>query len=505
MKFFINIMEASGNFEVIEGGSIAVSGKIYEPEDVSKETLELPKLSVGKDSTLPLLKADVYKDLRLRGYDYTGVFQGIHESENRGIHGKLAWDGNWISFIDTMLQFSILGQNTRELYLPTRLQRAVINPVKHLGKLTGKEYSPVYMYRDVNVCKSGGIELRGLKASLAPRRLQTQSAPKLEKYQFIPYENNQVFSDDPEKARYQTLTVLLQTVLENSTGALKLKVSEVAQERSPESLLSPVVVKVLESEPMMTVECTTMTQTETEPYLTVLEPSGIKVVQRDVTSNVDQNVHLIVAYNLLANKTINVFTNCIDSLKTAGMILLEEPRGAVDVNTIKKLGLDLVSKQTTDTHTYLLLRKPVDVPADSVTISVTENDYDWVNPLKTALVRSEKEGTKIYLVVQNEELTGGVGLMNCIMREPGGANARLVFVNDGEAFSLDSDLYSKQLSKDLVMNVLKNGVWGSYRHITLDHTVDSGKLQVEHAYINALTRGDLSSFKWIEGPLSFYK
>lgn len=33
--------------------------------------------------------------------------------------------------MDTMLQFSILGQNTRELYLPTRLQRAIINTKKH--------------------------------------------------------------------------------------------------------------------------------------------------------------------------------------------------------------------------------------------------------------------------------------------------------------------------------------------------------------------------------------
>ena len=33
--------------------------------------------------------------------------------------------------MDTMLQFSILGQSTRELYLPTRLQRAIINTKKH--------------------------------------------------------------------------------------------------------------------------------------------------------------------------------------------------------------------------------------------------------------------------------------------------------------------------------------------------------------------------------------
>lgn len=38
--------------------------------------------------------------------------------------------GNFVSFMDTMLQFGILGIKTRELYLPTRLQRVVIDPLK---------------------------------------------------------------------------------------------------------------------------------------------------------------------------------------------------------------------------------------------------------------------------------------------------------------------------------------------------------------------------------------
>lgn len=133
VKFLINIFESSGEFELCEGGSVAVSGKILVPEDISKEVLNLPVLtSKSEADVLPLETADIYKELRLRGYDYEGIFKGIAKSDNRGLCGKLKWENNWISFIDTMLQFSILGQNTRELYLPTRLQRAVINPTEHL-------------------------------------------------------------------------------------------------------------------------------------------------------------------------------------------------------------------------------------------------------------------------------------------------------------------------------------------------------------------------------------
>lgn len=137
VKFLINIFEGSGEFELCEGGSVAVSGKIYTPEDINKEVLNLPQptIKVEKDA-LPLTTPDVYKELRLRGYDYEGIFRGILESDNYGYSGKLKWENNWISFIDTMLQFSILGQNTRELYLPTRLQKAIINPRLHTELLS---------------------------------------------------------------------------------------------------------------------------------------------------------------------------------------------------------------------------------------------------------------------------------------------------------------------------------------------------------------------------------
>lgn len=82
---------------------------------------------------------------------------------------------------------------------------------------------------------------------------------------------------------------------------------------------------------------------------------------------------------------------------------------------------------------------------------------------------------------------------------------RAVFIQDAKAapFSLSSPQYAAQLHKGLVQNVLRGGVWGSMRHLRLEET--DASLQVEHAYINAITRGDLASLKWIEGPLTFYK
>lgn len=97
--------------------------------------------------------------------------------------------------------------------------------------------------------------------------------------------------------------------------------------------------------------------------------------------------------------------------------------------------------------------------------------------------------------------------MNCIQKEEGGAGARYVFIQDKNSpkFSLNNKLYAEQLDKQLVANVLKAGQWGCYRHLQLDQQNGASSLQVEHAYINALYRGDLSSLRWIESPLSYYQ
>jgi len=65
-------------------------------------------------------------------------------------------------------------------------------------------------------------------------------------------------------------------------------------------------------------------------------------------------------------------------------------------------------------------------------------------------------------------------------------------------FSLDDCLYKTQLNKDLILNVYKNKVWGSYRHLLLE---PPSLIKVQHCVVNSVIRGDLSSLKWFAGPI----
>lgn len=115
----------------------------------------------GDKPELKLRASEIYKELRLRGYDYGPSFQGILESNQAGkrtsafvIHlllpplifmclvrltpgdqGTLQWTGNWVTFLDTMLQMLVVGLPGRSLRLPTRIRSVCVDPVVHLQKV----------------------------------------------------------------------------------------------------------------------------------------------------------------------------------------------------------------------------------------------------------------------------------------------------------------------------------------------------------------------------------
>ena len=48
-----------------------------------------------------------------------------------GTEGMVAWDGNWVTFLDTIVQMPIFEEAGRLLRLPTRIRSLRIDPDKH--------------------------------------------------------------------------------------------------------------------------------------------------------------------------------------------------------------------------------------------------------------------------------------------------------------------------------------------------------------------------------------
>nr|DBA27527.1 TPA: hypothetical protein GDO54_008007 [Pyxicephalus adspersus] len=223
----VRLMPASKQFEVSESGNLAASGKISIMEENSlsefrKQRADSVTENEEKEDFL-LSDKDVYKELRLRGYDYGPTFQGIIESNSRGDRGKLLWTGNWVTFLDTMLQMLVLGIKGRSLRLPTRILSVHIDPTTQEEQVCpgpdDKKAVPVAVNSCLERIVSGGVQISGLHATTAPRRQQQQTPPTLESFVFTPYFEEDCLQGDKD----------LHVLLENCTDKiceLELKVAQ---------------------------------------------------------------------------------------------------------------------------------------------------------------------------------------------------------------------------------------------------------------------------------------
>ncbi|KAH6943235.1 hypothetical protein HPB50_017961 [Hyalomma asiaticum] len=69
-------------------------------------------------------------------------------------------------------------------------------------------------------------------------------------------------------------------------------------------------------------------------------------------------------------------------------------------------------------------------------------------------------------------------------------------------FSPDNESYKQLLERDLVMNVYRDGQWGSYRHRSVKWRGVVVK-ETSYAFLSLRTLGDLSSLQWYESPLNY--
>ena len=119
-----------GRFVITEGDSVIVTGRVYESSNPEQEITSTDILSENNEEEHMTTK-DIYKELKLRGYQYSGLFRGLHSASVSNNKGHVAWKNNWVTFMDTMLQMHIIGHDTRDLYVPTSIEKLTINPALH--------------------------------------------------------------------------------------------------------------------------------------------------------------------------------------------------------------------------------------------------------------------------------------------------------------------------------------------------------------------------------------
>nr|QNL15122.1 fatty acid synthase 2 [Meteorus pulchricornis] len=499
IELTVMVQKGTGRFEVVEGGAAVVTGYVH---STTKPSLEKMNTAIPKHNEKEEMSSrDFYKELRLRGYHYEGLFKSIKSATTTGSRGKIAWHNNWVAFMDNMLQIQILGIDSRGLRVPTGIQKLVIDTKMHVDQVrtihSETKELPVYCDRTLNLITAGGVEIRGLQASAIPRR-KNIGVPVLESYKFVAHR------DRAEMSLNEAVHVAVHISLENH---LPMKVTALeafdASQNSISELISPIILETLNNLPLIQADVGILAGEDTFEEGNI--PPSVNVVDLKKLPS-DVNALLLSGHSLLCRKNNESMAQLLHVLRDNGFVLTLESGNVNDlITSAKKYNLDIVFEKIVNKSVLLLLRKHQRMPTDLTIVRVNNDKFTWVDELKTALkaaTENEASGNVRIVVVGEKQYENGVlGLVNCLRREPGGEMVRCFLIQDEKApnFSVPSPFYASQLNLDLVVNVLRsNNTWGSYRHLYLPPAVPR---LCAHAWANQLVRGDLSSFQWFEGPI----
>ena len=110
--------------------------------NIEKATDECIQIQITTDQNLEDLDDnDVYNELQMRGFQYSGSFRSIIKSSSNASNGSLIWQNNWITFLEGMFQIFTLGNDVRKIQLPIKIRKIVIDrKVQKSLKNTEGEY-----------------------------------------------------------------------------------------------------------------------------------------------------------------------------------------------------------------------------------------------------------------------------------------------------------------------------------------------------------------------------
>ena len=172
-----------------------------------------------------------------------------------------------------------------------------------------------------------------------------------------------------------------------------------------------------------------------------------------------------------------------------------------------ELGLNIISQKSNGFgNIALLFRKIIgkkEIPENIQIIEITterkEKWFEFIKEKIQELKETENKTSDVWLIARDDSINGIIGLINCLRLEPGGENIRCIYDLDHKItlpIDWNSKPFSDILSNDLVINVIKDGKLGTYRHLRLPKDCD--KIVSNEYFLNLGQMKDLSSLQWFD-------
>lgn len=128
VPLYAMIQKGSGEFEIVSGDDIVVTGKVTVPAQGEKffvnSDVELPQ------ERIKLTGEDVYSEFHHRGYKYSGFFKTIKSLAltEEGSISTVEWKNTWQFLLEAMIQQVLFpeGEKQQNILVPNSIQRIAL-------------------------------------------------------------------------------------------------------------------------------------------------------------------------------------------------------------------------------------------------------------------------------------------------------------------------------------------------------------------------------------------
>ncbi len=270
----------------------------------------------------------------------------------------------------------------------------------------------------------------GMVASPVSRR-KTPGYLVLESYKFLPYINMKVNKID-------AIRVCVQLAIENSQ-VLKVRAVEVrCKDKNP---IIGILGDILREIPSVSIDLKLLSDDGNDFDGVTVENASLSSVT---------NCTFVIVSDLLQNKLH--LDDAVKCIQDGGYLISRENRSQTELEAPSTFNV-IASLITEDERLILLEPIKRKIFGSPKVIKIDNKNFEWVSE-----IRQQAKENPVILVSQNEPVSGLIGFVNCLRKEPDYKNVRGFFLDDNNAppFSLSNPFYIKQLKFGLAMNVYRN-------------------------------------------------
>ncbi|CAH0727200.1 unnamed protein product, partial [Brenthis ino] len=468
LNLSISITKKNGRFEVVHNNEIIVTGYILEYENDPMRKVNHSRANTINDVTL--FAADIYKFLNLQGHVYTNQFQSLHSLNFKCNEAYIKWAGDWITFLDGLIQINILASNHNGISRPKLIESLTIDVNEHAsGKyksnIDGAICYKADYYENFNILRSGGVQVVNVNfENLIPQRVESDFLGSL---QFWPH-----FSET--ELELNTAIAINMQIIADATLQKDIRITEL---RTSNINIISNAIKDVSTQLLIKLRFN---------YINIENRKLNLLKKHDLSQS-----EVVVVYDFIMNTEMMAAIH--DQLPSNGFVFsLEKRKNKKYIIQTDYFNI-LTVFPTYDDYTLVLLNKVEinQVVKDKVVVKVDDDTFSYMNTLKKELNNNKR----IVLLYEKQIYFDLKGYLRGLLKEYRKKISLYMILDEGSpVFNVNNNFYSKQLQKNLPFNTLYDGKWGGYYYTTFNNY----KGVPQNSKLSLTELGNINSWHWEE-------